>query len=93
MEGQRIYLTHGRCYTCHGFYGEGTILAPALVEAEWRHVREDTLEEIVEVIREGVAEPVTILEPMPPLGGARLDESELHAVATYVFAISRRTRR
>jgi mono/diheme cytochrome c family protein len=88
QEGNRIYHQQGICFTCHGPSGEGTALGPRLNDQEWLHITGE-YEEIVNIIRTGVANPRQYAAPMPPMGGANLNENQLRAVAAYVFAVTR----
>jgi mono/diheme cytochrome c family protein len=88
QEGHRIYHQQGICFTCHGPNGTGTPLGPRMNDQEWDHIG-GSYEEIVDIVRRGVAVPVRYPAPMPPMGGAALDDFGLRAVAAYVFALSR----
>jgi mono/diheme cytochrome c family protein len=88
QDGNRVFHQQGICFTCHGPNGEGSALAPALDDQEWIHITGE-YEEIVNLVRTGVARPVRHPGAMPPMGGASLDDTQLRAVAAYVFALSR----
>jgi mono/diheme cytochrome c family protein len=85
--GRALFLP---CAVCHGLDGRGNQLGPSLRDTEWTHIT-GSLEEIERLIREGVPEPRDYPVPMAPMGGGDFDPQELHAVAAYVFAISRST--
>jgi mono/diheme cytochrome c family protein len=89
QEGNRIYHQQGICFTCHGQNGAGGPLGPALNDQEWLHLTTGEYEEIMQIIQTGVQRPVRYPGVMPPLGGARLNDTQLRAVAAYVFALSR----
>lgn len=88
-EGRNIFHGVGNCYQCHGKNGTGTFWAPALNDAEHVHLVSASFDEIENRIRTGVPKPKRHLAAMPPLGGADLTESQLRAVAAYVFSIDR----
>lgn len=83
--GRELYLP---CAVCHGLDGRGNALGPSLRDGEWVHGR-GSLEEIEAIIRVGVPAPRDYPVPMVPMGGGDYDDTELRAVASYVFAISR----
>lgn len=85
-EGRRVYLDEGNCFACHGKDAEGTVFGPDLTDAEWMHVG-GTYEEIVRVVARGIPHTEEYPAPMPAMGGARLDEAEVRAVAAYVYAL------
>src|SRR5690606_36033392 len=84
-QGRELFVT---CAVCHGLDAGGTQLGPSLRDAEWIHIT-GTLDEIEGVIRSGVPSPRTYPVPMAEMGGAGLDDEQLRAVASYVYAISR----
>jgi mono/diheme cytochrome c family protein len=84
-EGRRHFVV---CSVCHGLDGRGTQLGPPLRDGEWMHI-EGGIDQILEVVRTGVPDPVAYPVPMPVMGGGDFDEGELRAVASYVDAISR----
>jgi mono/diheme cytochrome c family protein len=88
QEGNRVYHQQGICFTCHGPNGTGGPLGPALNDQEWIHIGGE-YEEIVNIIRTGVPQPRQYPAAMPPMGGANLSDSQLRAVAAYVFALTR----
>jgi mono/diheme cytochrome c family protein len=89
---------HGRvgaalCYVCHGPAGKGVAgLGPDLTDKEWLHGDGSTafIEKTVET---GIAKPKKMPAPMPPKGGGQLNESQIKAVAAYVFALSHPTKK
>ncbi|HLU24864.1 MAG TPA: cytochrome c [Longimicrobiales bacterium] len=86
--GAAIFRGRGNCFVCHGASGEGTMLGPALKGGEWLHIK-GGFEEIVALVRSGVPKPVKFPAPMPEMGGAKLSDEELRAVAAYVWTLSR----
>ncbi|HSJ23127.1 MAG TPA: c-type cytochrome [Longimicrobiales bacterium] len=85
--GQQVF-NQQTCFTCHGRNATGSPLAPALNDGEWLNT-DGSFDEIVRVIREGVAQPVQFPAPMPAMGGAPLSEDQIRQVAAYVYAVSR----
>lgn len=80
----------GACFVCHGQDAKGTPgLAPNLTEGKWLH-GDGSYPFLLNVIERGVADPKEGSAPMPPMGGARLTSDQLHAVAAYVYSLSRR---
>lgn len=86
-EGEELYSGQGGCHACHGPAGGGSQLGPDLTDDQWLHVSGPDVEELVDVIRTGVAQPVEHPAPMPPMGGASLTEEQVRAVAAYVASI------
>jgi len=88
VDGRKIFTGKGLCATCHGPDGKGTPLAPNLTDTEWLNV-DGTLAQVDSLIRVGVPKPKQHPAPMPPMGGARLSDEEVKAVAAYVVSLSR----
>ncbi|HSJ15215.1 MAG TPA: cytochrome c [Longimicrobiales bacterium] len=76
------------CFTCHGMNGTGGPLAPALNDQNWLNIPDGSFENIMNVIRQGVATPKEYPAPMPPMGGVQLDDEQLRAVSAYVYSLS-----
>ncbi len=90
-KGERIFNGHaegGTCSGCHGVNGKGSPLGPDLTRGKWLW-GDGSLESIRSVIAQGVSAPKEYRSPMPPKGGADLSDSDVAAVAAYVWAISR----
>lgn len=85
--GRAIFVGKGMCQACHGPAGKGTPLAPDLTDAEWLNV-EGTLEQVIELVKKGVAKPKKHPAPMPPMGGGQLTDEEVAAVSRYVLSLS-----
>lgn len=86
-EGQQVF--NGTiCFSCHGMNGVGGPLAPALNDQEWLNIADGSYEQIVEVVKTGVATPKQFPAPMPAMGGAQLTDEQVNAVAAYVYSIS-----
>lgn len=86
--GRELYVV---CSVCHGVDAAGTQLGPPLVGPEWIHIT-GQLEEIEEIVRVGVRNPVEYPVPMPELGGGDFDSEEIRAVATYIHTLASRAR-
>jgi mono/diheme cytochrome c family protein len=87
-EGRRLFTGQGGCHACHGPQATGTQLGPDLTDDQWLNVAEPSMDEVMRVIREGVAQPVQYPAPMPPMGGARLTEAQIHALSAYVIGLN-----
>jgi mono/diheme cytochrome c family protein len=90
--GRRIF--HGQaagatCAGCHGADGIGTPVGPDLTNGEWLW-SDGSLKGIAATIKEGVAKPKRHPGAMPPYGGIELKDSDLDAVAAYVWALGHR---
>jgi mono/diheme cytochrome c family protein len=85
--GKAIFEGKGNCWVCHGKDARGTPLGPNLSDGKWLHIA-GKLEEIVSIVRTGVAKPKAYPAPMPPLGGVKLNDSEIAAVARYVHSLN-----
>jgi mono/diheme cytochrome c family protein len=88
QEGQQLFTGQGACHACHGPQATGTQLAPDLTDAEWINVSGRNYDEIVQLIHTGVPQPQEHPGPMPPLGGANLNDQQVEALAAYVVGIS-----
>jgi mono/diheme cytochrome c family protein len=82
-EGRELYVV---CSVCHGLGADGTALGPSLVGPDWIHISGE-IEEIEEIVRTGVRNPVEYPIPMPAMGGGDFDPGELRALATYLYAL------
>jgi mono/diheme cytochrome c family protein len=90
-------VLHGRiggagCTGCHGTDASGTPLGPPLLGQRWLW-SDGSYQSLEKIIRAGVPEPKQYRAPMPPLGGARLTDEQLAAVAAYVWGLSHRQAR
>lgn len=86
-QGSELYAGAALCLTCHGAAGAGTPVGPALNDGEWLGV-DGSYESLVEVITEGVTEPVQYGAVMLPRGGSGISDEEVEAVAAYVWTLS-----
>ncbi len=90
--GRQVWMgkeAGGTCYTCHGMDAKGSMLAPDQTDAAFLH-GDGSFEAILEIVKKGVpaGELKQAAAPMPPMGGAQLDERHAKAVAAYIYAIS-----
>lgn len=85
--GDRLFHGEGMCSSCHGETATG-LIGPDLTDSEWLQAKGSYLS-ILQVVLSGVsADASTRSLEMPPRGGAPLDDSEVHAVAAYVWRVS-----
>lgn len=87
-QGAQIFTGNGNCFTCHGPDATGTPLAPNLTDSEWINIADGSWSNIQQVVRNGVPTPKEHPSPMPPMGGAQLNDQEIQAVSAYVYSIS-----
>ena len=85
--GRKVFEGKGLCHACHGRDATGTPLAPDLTDSEWLNI-DGSLAAIIALVRTGVPKPLRHPAPMPPMGGARLSNTEIEAVAAYVKGLS-----
>jgi mono/diheme cytochrome c family protein len=85
-EGKQIFDTS--CFACHGTGGAGGPLAPPLNDKTWLHI-DGAYDAIVGIVTNGVPQPKQFPAPMPPKGGAPINDQQVRAVAAYVYSISR----
>jgi mono/diheme cytochrome c family protein len=84
-EGQQAFGTV--CAGCHGPAGAGTPTCPTLNDMQWINIT-GTYPEIVTTITNGVPAPKQHPGPMPPKGGGNFSDTQVRALAAYVFALS-----
>lgn len=91
--GDTVFHTTGFCYTCHGTDGSGVpTLGVDLTDREWLHT-DGSYQGLLDRIVVGVsAEASSSGVPMPPRGGGRLTDDDVHAVAAYTWMLGRRGR-
>jgi mono/diheme cytochrome c family protein len=87
--GDRIF--HGEaadatCGGCHGSDGRGSPVGADLTSGHWLW-SDGSLAGIERTIANGVPEPKEHQNAMPPMGGVELSETDLKAVAAYVWAM------
>ncbi|MGE3801814.1 MAG: cytochrome c, partial [Candidatus Kapaibacterium sp.] len=86
--GATLFVGKANCFTCHKANGAGSALGPDLTDKTWIHISGD-YSSIIDNIRTGVKLPIEYPTPMPALGGAKLTDEEVCAVAAYVWSLSR----
>ncbi len=86
-EGRDLFSGGGICHTCH-LDGTGGPLAPDLTDDEWINVDGEYLS-IVELVKNGVAEPLEHPGAMLPRAGMPLTDAQVEAVAAYAYMLSR----
>ena len=75
------------CFTCHGMNAKGTPgLGPDLTDDRWLH-GDGSAAFIDSIVRNGVPKPKQSAAPMPPKGGANLDDQQVKAVVAYVQSL------
>jgi glucose/arabinose dehydrogenase/mono/diheme cytochrome c family protein len=74
------------CAGCHGAEGIGTPVGSALSSGTWLW-GDGSLASITETIKNGVPEPKQHPGAMPPMGGVKLSDENLTAVAAYVWSL------
>ena len=87
--GKKIFdgeVAGGTCAGCHGANGIGTPVGADLASGTWLW-GDGSLKSITDTIKNGVPQPKQHPGAMPPYGGVHLSDSELAAVAAYVWAI------
>lgn len=87
--GKKIFLGKGNCATCHGQDLKGGPLGPNLTDGEWLNI-DGSQAAIEKTVKQGVMQPKKHPAPMPPMGGAKLNEKEVQAVAEFVHQQSQK---
>lgn len=87
QQGRQLFTGQGACHACHGPQATGTQLAPNLTDETWLNVSGRNYDEIVELIHTGVPQPVEHPGPMPPMGGANLNDEQVNALAAYIVGL------
>lgn len=91
--GYRIYHGQerdGTCAGCHGADGNGASIGPALTHGPWLWSN-GSVTGIAKVIDAGVDQPKKFPGGMPAKGGAPLSDSDVQAVAAYVWGLSHKS--
>ena len=88
-QGKSLFHGAGLCAACHGPGAQGIQgLGPSLADTVWLHSK-GTYGGIVRQILTGVPPgQSTSAAMMPPLGGSRLTDEQVKAVAAYVWSLS-----
>ena len=93
--GKKIFdgeVAGGTCAGCHGANGIGTPVGADLASGTWLW-GDGSLKSITDAIKNGVPQPKQHPGAMPPYVGVHLSDSELPAVAAYVWAIGHQKKR
>ena len=89
VRGDSIYHAKGTCFVCHGTEGEGRPAAgdALTVALNWAQPNWRSIDSLID---NGIPQPLTRSPIQMPARGGRSDltESEVRAVAAYVWAIS-----
>lgn len=80
----------GTCTACHGQDAKGTPVAPDLTDSQWLN-GDGSYTFIVNTVTNGVPMPKQHPAPMPPKGGAPLNDDQVKAVAAYVYSLSHKS--
>jgi len=87
--GGRIFhgqVSGGTCAGCHGSNAKGSPIGSDLSAGQWLW-SDGSLPALVQTINAGVPKPKQHLGAMPPRGGAPLSDTDVQAVAAYVWAV------
>jgi mono/diheme cytochrome c family protein len=87
-QGEALYGGAGNCVACHAPNAVGTPLAPALNDPSWIHI-DGSFDQLVNIIAQGVAQPVQYPAAMPARGGGNITDEQVREIAAYIYAISR----
>ncbi|ACB94556.1 c-type cytochrome [Beijerinckia indica] len=90
--GDQIFhgeIAGGTCSGCHGSDAKGSPVGPDLTNGQWQW-SDGSYEALRQVIAKGVTEPKRYQGVMPPRGGAPLADSDVAAVAAYVWALAQK---
>ena len=88
-QGRQLFTGQGGCQACHGPQATGTQLAPDLTDAEWINISQPAnVDNVMTLIKTGVAQPKEHPAPMPPMGGANLNDEQVRALSGYVLSIA-----
>ena len=87
-QGEILFSGKGNCSTCHKGDATGSPIGPNLTDNEWIQISGD-YPSIITNIKEGVPLPVEYPTPMPAMGGAKLNDQEVCALAAYVWSLNK----
>jgi mono/diheme cytochrome c family protein len=86
--GKALFHGSANCAACHGAEARGTDDAPPLTGALWLH-GPGTYDWLVEQIKSGIPAHKTLSgKPMPMRGWSGMPDSDVRAVAAYVWSIT-----
>jgi mono/diheme cytochrome c family protein len=84
--GKTVFEKKGNCAACHGTNASGTPMGPNLRDTVWLNV-DGSVDQIRQLVRTGVMRPRQYPGMMPAMGGAKLANDEMDAVAQYVVTL------
>ena len=87
-QGRNVFSGAGGCVDCHGADATGQE-GPNLTDDEWLHAKGSYLAIVRQILVGVPAEQSRTGVVMPPRGGSGISDHDIHAVAAYVWAISR----
>lgn len=91
--GDRIFhgqAAGGTCAGCHSADAHGTAVGSDLASGHWMW-SDGSVAGITSTIEQGVMQPKDHTGAMPPMGGAKLSQADVAAVADYVWAVGHRS--
>ena len=87
-QGAEIFHGVGGCFGCHGIEAGGTENGPALRQGVWLH-GSDSYPAIVSRVIHGIPKDLSLRDnPMPMRGVSDLTDTQVRAVAAYVWWVS-----
>ena len=86
--GQTVFEDHGGCINCHGSEAGGA-LGPDLTDERWLHAKGNYLSIVRQILVGVPAEKSRSGVIMMPRGGSNISDSDVEAVAAYVWVLSR----
>ncbi|HET9452833.1 MAG TPA: c-type cytochrome [Gemmatimonadaceae bacterium] len=76
------------CFSCHGMNARGMPgVGPDLTDGKWLH-GDGGIAFLEKLIAAGVARPKQSVAAMPPMGGAKLDATQIRALAAYIASLN-----
>ena len=76
------------CFSCHGMNAKGIPgIGPDLTDGKWLH-GDGGIAFIEKLVATGVPKPKQSAAAMPPMGGAKLDATQVRAVAAYIASLN-----
>jgi len=87
--GRDVFGRADGCSRCHGAAAHGEI-GPDLTDDAWLHAKGSYLAIVKQIVIGVPAEKSRTGVIMPPRGGSHMSDGDLHAVAAYVWVISRK---
>jgi len=87
--GDQIFhgqIDGGTCAGCHCADGKGTAVGADLTSGKWEW-GDGSVQSLTQVINNGIPKPKNHIGAMPPKGGVQLSQTDVAAVADYVWAI------